>query len=461
MPTLHHSDPAPRPAMSSTPVGRPSRRQLLTAGAASAAAAVPLLSSCGARSDDEPLVFWNFYSPAPQQDPNLVAQSDWFEDVISGWNSRNDRQISAVYMTGDQMNQRMPVAFASGEGPDIFLISPGDFLRYANGGVLFDLAPFMEQEAIDDFFPDALRTRTIGDKILGLPMEQEPLALFYDPAVLEKGGYSEGDLPKDWDELLNIAASLSRGTTTGLVLDVDPGYYQNFTFYPWVWQTGGDVIDPQSQRPMFSDDGPIAALDLYGRSIATGAAPRTRPANGDIVGAFSAGYAGFWHSGVWDVVNLRLNAPDKEFGVMPMPAPAGKDTATILGGWAWCVNARGRDPEAAARFTVEALGSMEPSSIEHLAEWNGPVKGNMPARQSVDDVMVAKDYFADEHQRTFHDEILPTGRGEPRFPPNVYKAVSDALQSVQLAGADPAEQAGIAQASIESYLETYRGGTLV
>ena len=30
-------------------------------------------------------------------------------------------------------------------GPDIFIISPGDFLRYYNGGVLLDLTPFMEQ----------------------------------------------------------------------------------------------------------------------------------------------------------------------------------------------------------------------------------------------------------------------------------------------------------------------------
>ena len=37
---------------------------------------------------------------------------------------------------------KLPTAFASGQGPDIFLISPGDFLRYYNGGVLLDLTPY-------------------------------------------------------------------------------------------------------------------------------------------------------------------------------------------------------------------------------------------------------------------------------------------------------------------------------
>ncbi|WP_165831699.1 ABC transporter substrate-binding protein [Brachybacterium endophyticum] len=453
----------PRPHPSRRPRGTspsPTRRTLL-AGAAAAAASVPLLSSCGSGAKDGPLTFWNFYHPAPQQDPNLVAQSDWFQKAIDRWNGAGEHEVSSVYMTSDQMNQRMPVAFASGDGPDIFLISPGDYLRYANGGVLLDLSPYMEQDAIDDFYPDALTTRRDGDKIFGLPMEQEPLALFYDPDLLEKKGIAEGDLPKDWDDLLEMAASLSSGTTTGLVLDVDPGYYQNFTFYPWVWQTGGDVIDPKTQKPVFDADGPRAALDLWGRAVASGATPRTRPANGDIVSAFSSGYAAFWETGVWDVMSLTDNAPDKKFGVMPLPAPKGKESSTILGGWAWCVNARGKDPEAAARFVVQSLGSMDRECIDHCAVWNGPAKGNMPARKSVDQKMQAEGSYDEEHQKIFHEEILPTGRGEPRFPPVVYKAVSDALQSVELAGGDPAAEASRAQQTIESYLETYEGGSLV
>lgn len=135
---------------------------------------------------------------------------------------------------------------------------------------------------------------------------------------------------------------------------------------------------------------------------------------------------------------------------------------TALGGWAWCVNARGTDPEAAARFVVSILGSMDEQSIAHNAAWNSPtIKGNMPARASVDEVLEAENAFEDERYRVFREDILPTGRAEPRFPPVVYKAVSDALQSVQLAGADPAEETERAQSSLEGYLETYRGGSLI
>jgi multiple sugar transport system substrate-binding protein len=43
----------------------------------------------------------------------------------------------------------------------------------------------------------------------------------------------------------------------------------------------------------------------------------------------------------------------------------------------------------------------------------------------------------------------------------LYKALSNAIQSVQLAGGDARSQAQVAQAAIESFLQTYEGGALV
>ena len=85
----------------------------------------------------------------------------------------------------------------SGQGPDLFIISPGDFLRYYNGGVLQDLTPFMEQEAIDDFFPDVLASRIVDGKVYGLPMEVEPMAMYYSLAAWDEAGLTDSDIPAD------------------------------------------------------------------------------------------------------------------------------------------------------------------------------------------------------------------------------------------------------------------------
>ena len=451
---------------STDPGSQLSRRRLLTTGAAAlgGAAGASTLSSCAARgSSQEPLQFWQFYAPVDQQDPNLLAQSQWFLDRIAEWEAAGERPVEPVYIPGytDPTNTRLTTAFASGNGPDIFLISPGDFLRYYNGGVLEDLTPYMDEEAIADFYPQALATRTVDGRIYGLPMEQEPLAIFYDVAAFEEQGLSEADLPTTWEQMLELGRQMTGGERAGLVFETLPGYYQNFTFYPWLWQSGGDVIDTETQTPIFSGDAAVQALSLFQDAIATGAAPRTRPANGDIVSAMTGGYAAMWQGGIFDVAALAQNAPDYDYGIFSLPAPPGGETTTCLGGWAWCVNARGKDPEAAARFTVEVMGSMRQESIDAGVEWNGVAKGNIAARASVTEAIGDSGAFEDPILQQFRDEILPSGRAEPRFPPVIYKAVSNAIQSTMLGGADPVRQAEIAQDAIESYLETYEGGTLL
>lgn len=441
------------------------RRDLLRAGATvtGGLGAATALGACSSANSRDPLQFWQFYAPVDQQDPNLIAQSDWFLDVIQRWEDAGERPIDPVFIPGytDPTNTRLVTAFASGAGPDIFLISPGDFLRYYNGGVLEDLTPYMTQEAIDDFFPQAMATRMVDGHVYGLPMEQEPLAIFYDIASFEEHGLSEGDLPTTWEQMLELGQQLTGGERAGLVLETLPGYYQNFTYYPWLWQAGGDVIDVDSQRPVFDSEAGIQSLQLFQDAIRTGAAPRTHPANGDIVSALSGGYAAMWQGGIFDVEALRQNVPDYEYGVFTLPAPAGAQSVTALGGWAWCVNARGKDPEAAARFAVEVMGSMSQESIDAGVAWNGVAKGNIPARVSVTEAIGNSGAFEDPILQQFRDEILPTGRAEPRYPPVIYKAVSNAIQDTQLGGADAAEQAATAQGAIESYLETYEGGALL
>ena len=444
-----------------------SRRRLLTTGAAAlgGAAGASTLSSCAlGGGSQEPLQFWQFYAPVDQQDPNLLAQSQWFLDRIAEWEAAGERPVEPVYIPGytDPTNTRLTTAFASGNGPDIFLISPGDFLRYYNGGVLEDLTPYMDEEAIADFYPQALATRTVDGRIYGLPMEQEPLAIFYDVAAFEEQGLSEADLPTTWEQMLELGRQMTGGERAGLVFETLPGYYQNFTSLPvFPCSPGGDVIDTETQTPIFSGDAAVQALSLFQDAIATGAAPRTRPANGDIVSAMTGGYAAMWQGGIFDVAALAQNAPDYDYGIFSLPAPPGGETTTCLGGWAWCVNARGKDPEAAARFTVEVMGSMRQESIDAGVEWNGVAKGNIAARASVTEAIGDSGAFEDPILQQFRDEILPSGRAEPRFPPVIYKAVSNAIQSTMLGGADPVRQAEIAQDAIESYLETYEGGPLL
>jgi len=217
-----------------------SRRQFLARGSAFAFAAavtgpgLTVLSGCGGgASSGGALKFWQFYGPGGA----VKAQGKWFSDTVKGWNESHDTKIELQFIpVTDYLNgSKLQTAFSSGEGPDLFIISPGDFLRYYNGGVLQDLTPYIEEEAQKDLYPNVMATRIVDGKIYGIPMEVEPMAMYYSVKAFEEAGLSEADVPETWDALLDVAGKLKKGDRFGVLFDTNPGYYQNFTWYPFLW----------------------------------------------------------------------------------------------------------------------------------------------------------------------------------------------------------------------------------
>ncbi len=226
-----------------------SRRSLIRGGATLAAAGAiggltgfPVTRSIEAWAQDaNTLHFWQFYAPGG----DVQTQVDWFVKMADDWNKQSDVKVQLDYVVNnDYMNgTKLATAFASGEGPDIFIISPGDFLRYYNGGVLLDLTPYITPEAQADFPEGVIASRKVDGKIYGIPMELEPMAFYYSVKAFEDAGLNETNVPKTWDELLELGQKLTTADRYGLLFETTPGYYQNFTWYPFMWQGGGEFQD--------------------------------------------------------------------------------------------------------------------------------------------------------------------------------------------------------------------------
>jgi multiple sugar transport system substrate-binding protein len=388
-------------------------------------------------------------------------QSDWFTGIVAKWNATHRAKIELVYTPPQiyQNGSKLPTAFAAGEGPDIFLLSPGDFLRYYNGGVLADLTPHMDKAVIADY-GTSLASRTVDGKVYALPMEVEPLAMFYDVGAWEKAGLSEGDIPTTWDEMLDRGDKLRSNTRAGLIFETGPGYYQNFTWYPWMWQGGGDVLDKQGDVS-FDSKATRQALQLWSDAVRHGIAPRTLPAAGDVIGAFQGGNVGMWQQGIWNVASFKAAAPNFRYGVFKLPVPPGGRYVTSLGGWSFCANAKGRNPEAAAEFCGWALGTMEDDCIDRMVDWCIGAKSDIAPRTSALERGAAKGGYDSAVMKTFKDDIFPGGRPEPRYPPVVYKAISDAIQGTMLGGDGVAGAASRAAQSMAAYTKSYKGASLV
>lgn len=448
---------------------RTTRRQFLARGTAFALAAtvtgpgLTVLSGCGSNSDQAsgPLKFWQFHAPGGQ----VKGMKQWFIDTVDNWNQDHETKIELQYVpTQDYIDgSKLQTAFSSGAGPDLFIISPGDFLRYYNGGVLQDLTPFMDEKAKNDFYPDVMATRMVGDKVYGIPMEVDPMAMYYSTKAFEDAGLSEADIPTTWEQFLEVAEKLQSDDLFGTLFQTAPGYYQNFTWYPFMWMGGSDAVAEDGKTSNFASKGTVQALQFWQDAIKMGVAPRKALGTGanDAAANLGSGYCAIQNVGIWAISQFQGNVQDFEYGVFKLPLPPGGTYRTDLGGWAWVANSKGKNPEAAAEFCVWALGSMSDDSIERATKWITEADTGLGPRKSVVDLATQQGYYDSGPLKVFQEEIFPGGRGEPRYPPDIYKAISDSIQECQLDGADPQEQAERGAERINSFLEGYSGAPIV
>jgi multiple sugar transport system substrate-binding protein len=291
-------------------------------------------------------------------------------------------------------------------------------------------------------------------------MELEPMAFYYSKKAFEDAKLNENDIPKTWDELLELGKKLTTSDRYGLVFETTPGYYQNFTWYPFMWQGGGDFQNAEGKSG-FDSPGTVAALKLWQDAINSGAAPRQLlgGGGGDIAANLGSGYCAMQNVGIWGISAMDNNAKDVPYGIFKLPIPKGGKYVTVGGGWAFVANAKGKNPEAAGKFVAWALGSMDKDSVQRVVDWCTVAKSDMPTRTSA--LKQGADAFNKGNLAFFAKDILPGTRGEPRLPPEVYKIISDAIQQTQLNGADPQATATAASKQLDAFLATYKGAPML
>ena len=202
----------------------------------------------------------------------------------------------------------------------------------------------------------------VDGKIYGLPMEVEPMAMYYSVKAFEEAGLNENDVPKTWDELLEIGQEADhRRPLRRAVRDRRPATTRTSPGIPFMWQGGGE-FQTADGKSAFNSPATVQALKLWQDAINSGAAPRQVLGGGgwDIVANLGSGYCAMQNVGIWGISAMDNNAPDFHYGIFKLPTPTGGKYVTVGGGWAFVANAKGKNPEAAGKFCAWALGSMEP-----------------------------------------------------------------------------------------------------
>ncbi len=346
------------------------------------------------------------------------------EAIIAEFEAANPN-VKIVFDNAPHENyeQKVLTAFAGGQGPDVFWAGDWMVPQFTGAQIVAPVDPTAfgvetQEEFAALFEPGSLDAFTVDDQIYtGGVSEYNTFSLIYNVDALTEAGFDP--LPKDepitWEELAEIAAALVLTEDDGTVIRTGITYPPNTPIWtvliqePMLRQLGGDLIDPETGMPDFTQDAMVEVMSYLQGLRATNALDPALYTN--ILEDFANDRTAMIIGGPWAAKPLADMNPDLNWETAPLPQFAdAQDRVTTLYAWAWFVGSQSTPEEQKAAWEfVNLLTSKQ-------QEWWDEV-GYVQARKTDVDGMTLQEYYAQDDPRLatiFND--YPYGQFEFRSP---------------------------------------------
>jgi multiple sugar transport system substrate-binding protein len=262
----------------------------------------------------------------------------------------------------------------AGTAPDVFWIPGTDVARFAEAGLILNLAELAaadENFSEDDFYagPMGFLTTPIEGEdpaLWGLPRDVSAFAIYYNADLFEEAGLDLPETGWTWDEFGEAAEEISS------LGDEIFGFGMN----AW-WANWGYFVNAAGSS-FFTEDFTACALDnsatVEGLEFAQNLFEEgyAVPWGTDSEPPFLAGNVGMFMNGRWATPGTISNA-DFEWNVAPLPiGPSGEATNWLFWG-AYVVNANTEHPEEAWDLVTRLTSAQVQGEIASLG-------ANIPSR---------------------------------------------------------------------------------
>jgi multiple sugar transport system substrate-binding protein len=177
---------------------------------------------------EEDKAFWDTQIAAFKKvNPNITVTVD-----VQPWKDRETLLVTQI--TG-------------GNAPDVAYMIPDELRAFQAKGAL---EPIPDSVSKDGYRPSAVEAATVDGQLYGAPILMSVVPGACDKKVLAQAGITEP--PKTWDDLMEMAPKLKAKGLYATTIDATNAAPLNTTFYPWVWQAGGDVFDESGKLTLKS-----------------------------------------------------------------------------------------------------------------------------------------------------------------------------------------------------------------
>ena len=262
--------------------------------------------------------------------------------------------------SGGITSGKLLAAIAGGDAPDIILSdnASATYAFAANGtAVPWDMSKITLK--IDQMLPGMKEITQINGQTFILPMDSNVILLYMNKKVFKEAGVDVNKPPKTLDELDAMAAKLDKYSSNsidrfGFIPWLD---YGNDNAFYWPWMFGAKIYDTQSKK-LFLTDKPMVDVYRWMNKYAQKKSPTEMKSFTSAFGAlfspdhpFMTGKVAMTVVGNWFTNALRIYAPNIEYAVAKVPAPAGgRAGSTVFQSNVWMIPKGAKNADLVYRF---------------------------------------------------------------------------------------------------------------
>ncbi len=286
-----------------------------------------------------------------------------WDNYAKGFTAETGIKVDIQSIPWANREQRFLTAFSAGQGPDVFYLIPDHLAQFADQKFLADLNGLISPSVLDDFYPDVIDAVYMGGALYGIPILQTVWGWYYNLDLLKQAGWNTNELPTTWDELLEMSAMVKKNT--GLYgLSMTLANYPNMTYFPHLWQAGGNVLDAKDNVVINSPEA-IEALAFMRKFYEEGLVPRDSLISDNQFGLFAQGMIGATFG---DNLTATVLDDEADFEWVIGPSITHKTSATYGTIGSFVVSTYSKYPGAAAQF-VEYF--IRPENLEIFLKATG------------------------------------------------------------------------------------------
>ncbi len=251
--------------------------------------------------------------------------------------------VSWVPGTGNQYPDKVRTALLGSNAPDVF---ENSFLSVdqVKAGLLAPLDDIIA-DVKSDFKPASLAPFTVDGKVYGIKMINDPTFIYYRKSLFQQAGLQ---IPQTIDDLIAAAKKLTNGNRKGIYIGPDSGVTALYEIAGW--SSGGDFISSDNKIIFNTDRMAAAYKKLYELNTSGGVLPDAPTFWWDS-SSFQQGLCAMQWCGLWAMPIIQKSQIGNDFGIFPFPALDSKSQpATVNGGWAEMVYAKGKNVQAAKDY---------------------------------------------------------------------------------------------------------------